>query len=372
MLLSIGVLCILTVAAGSPIRIESSDAGRVVTVIADLDPSFPPPLSSKLTSRQGEGVLTFRLIGNDGGLGAPIIGDYRQIGSQLRFQPRYRLVPECAYRATLYSVRPIVNLDYHVPKLSRSEAAVVENVFPSAGVLPANHLKFYIHFSQPMRETRVIFDRIHLLNEDGSEIPDPWRRTELWTEDLRRLTLWIHPGRVKTGVNLREELGPVLEPNRRYTLVIDAAMQDASGKPLGRRFVKQFETKAADRDRPLPDRWQLIPPTVSTRQAVRLAFNEPLDRALSERFIRIESSQGEQLAGRVVVGKDEAEWSFIPESAWLERDYQVVVNPLLEDLAGNTPERVFDTDLNAPPAPAPVLILPFQARLALESEEERP
>lgn len=93
---------------------------------------------------------------------------------------------------------------------------------------------------------------------------------------------------------------------------------------------------------------------------------------MSERFIRIESSQGEQLAGRVVVGKDEAEWSFIPESAWLERDYQVVVNPLLEDLAGNTPERVFDTDLNAPPAPAPVLILPFQARLALESEEERP
>jgi len=38
--------------------------------------------------------------------------------------------------------------------------------------------------------------------------------------DAKRLSLWIHPGRIKNGVNLREELGPVLEPNRKYTLVL--------------------------------------------------------------------------------------------------------------------------------------------------------
>jgi hypothetical protein len=50
---------------------------------------------------------------------------------------------------------------------------------------------------------------------DGKDIPDPWRRTELWNEDATRLTLWIHPGRVKEGVNLREEFGAVLDPERK-------------------------------------------------------------------------------------------------------------------------------------------------------------
>lgn len=363
--LAIGILGVLTLAADSPIRIETSDAGRVVIVSVDLEPSqLTEPSLSEVTARQGEAILTLRLIGSDGELGAPIFGDYRRVASQLHFQPRYRLVPEYAYRATFHGGGRVVSLDYRVPKHRETEAARVERVFPSGAVLPANHLKFYIHFSQPMREGRAIFDHIHLLREDGSHVPDPWRRTELWTDDARRLTLWIHPGRVKTGVNLREELGPVLEPNHRYTLVLDSTLQDANGQSLGEHFEKKFETTAADRDRPQPAEWQLHRPPVATRQPLRVSFNESLDHALSQRFIKVESLQGKRIAGQIVVGVDEVDWSFIPDAFWRDEEYRLVVNPLLEDLAGNTPERVFDTDLNAAPATPPILVLPFQPRLA--------
>ena len=63
---------------------------------------------------------------------------------------------------------------------------------------------------------------LEILDEQGTLVEDPWRRTELWTADARRLSLWIHPGRIKNGVNLREELGPVLEPNKTYKLIIRA------------------------------------------------------------------------------------------------------------------------------------------------------
>ena len=56
----------------------------------------------------------------------------------------------------------------------------------------------------------------------GIPVEEPFRETELWSDDGKRLTLWLHPGRQKTGVNLNMDLGPVLEPRRRYALEIAA------------------------------------------------------------------------------------------------------------------------------------------------------
>lgn len=358
---AIGILSLLSVVADSPIKIKSSDEGRVVTVSLKLEESqVTLPTSGEITARQGEAVLTLRLVDDDGELGEPIFGEYQLIGSRLQFKPRYRLVSEYEYRATYRKADgSTASLDYRVPRLRATEPAVVEQVYPSARVLPENHLKFYIHFSKPMREGRAIFDRIHLESEDGTRVEDPWRRTELWTEDARRLTLWIHPGRVKTGVNLREDLGPVLEPNRRYTLVIDADAQDADGQPLGRSFTKEFETTVADRQRPQPDQWELAAPAIATQQPLEIRFHESLDHALSQRLLAVQDEHGRPVAGRIELGDQEQSWSFLPAVPWREQDYLVVVDPLLEDLAGNTPERVFDTDLTATPALPLVLVLSF-------------
>ncbi|MBC8353710.1 MAG: hypothetical protein H8E66_17060 [Planctomycetes bacterium] len=363
---AIGILSLWAVANDPLLHIESQGDGRIITVVADLrEAELPARSESKNTAKHGESILTLRLVDDDGTLGAPIFGEYRRVGEQLHFTPRYRLIPEYEYRATFHATDDRrVSLTHLVPKRPPSKPASVTQIFPSSTVLPANHLKFYIHFSKPMREGRAIFDRIHLLDKDGDEVPDPWRRTELWTEDARRLTLWIHPGRVKTGVNLREELGPVLEPQRRYTLMIDSSLQDADGQRLGKIFKKPFATTVADRERPEPDQWQLLLPEIGTRQQLGVRFEESLDHALSRRFLEVQDSRGGIISGRIDLGESETGWSFTPNVAWSDEDYRLLVDPLLEDLAGNTPERVFDTDLTAAAQTPPVLTLPFRPRHA--------
>ena len=62
----------------------------------------------------------------------------------------------------------------------------------------------------------VFLEFCKLRASHGREDDDgPFRETELWSEDGRRLTLWLHPGRQKTGVNLNTEIGPVLDPGTR-------------------------------------------------------------------------------------------------------------------------------------------------------------
>src|SRR3989442_14659761 len=106
-----------------------------------------------------------------------------------------------------------------------------------------------------MRESKAIFDKIGLLDDKGKTVVEPWRRTELWSADSRRLTLWIHPGRIKRGVGPREQEGPVLEPGRKYVLLIGADVADTDGRRIGRAFRKAFRAGAEDRERPLPERW---------------------------------------------------------------------------------------------------------------------
>jgi hypothetical protein len=212
-----------------------------------------------------------------------------------------------------------------------------------------------------MREGEAIFDRIQILDEHGAVVEDPWRRTELWTADAKRLSLWIHPGRIKNGVSLREEFGPVLEPNKTYKLIIRAEVEDADGQPLGKDVVKKFRTGPVDDRRPLPQDWKLTPPRAGTREPLRLDFGEPLDYALARRCIDMRLA-GKELPGRITVGDKETSWQFEPRDAWQKADYSVRIDELLEDLAGNTPVRVFDTDLNKPKGPAAKLTLPFTPR----------
>jgi hypothetical protein len=357
-------VCAVLGAEAPSLRIETSDGGLRVTIVAELTEEAISSLpEGRMKSKVGQQVLSLRLIGDDGDVGPPILGQYRRERSKLSLTPRYQLVPGYRYRATLVvSASRTIARDYRAPPLPATEPAVVERVYPSGATLPANHLKFYVYFSKPMREGRAIFERIHLLDEQDQRVADPWRRTELWTSDARRLTLWIHPGRVKTGVNLREELGPVLKPDRRYKLLVERNVQDASGQPLAKDFEKRFSTAAADRTRPLPAKWNIIAPTAGTRQSLRLQLGEPLDHALLKRVIEVRNSKGREVSGQVTVGAEETSWSFTPDAPWARSKYRLSIDPILEDLGGNTPLRVFDTDLQDEELGAPQLRLSFHPR----------
>jgi hypothetical protein len=235
-------------------------------------------------------------------------------------------------------------------------------IHPAAEVLPANHLKFYLLFPEPMREG-VFLTHCRLLDARGREVSDPFRETELWSADGRRLTLWLHPGRQKTGVNLNVEFGPVLVEGGQYTLRISGQWPTARGTPLGNDSVKTFAASAADRTQPALDRWRLLLPRARFRDPLLVQFDEPLDWALLHSKVRVERSDGTRVGGAIQIGRGERTWAFTPDEPWRAGDYQLTAEGVLEDLAGNSLLRPFEVDLSRalrPATPKPALFqIPF-------------
>jgi hypothetical protein len=234
-------------------------------------------------------------------------------------------------------------------------------IYPSGDELPANHLKFYIHFTEPMREG-VFLEHCRLLDERDKPVLEPFRETELWSSDHRRLTLWLHPGRQKTGVNLNDDFGPVLVPGRRYTLVISGSWPSAAGVPLSGEVKKTFRTGPRATAQLDPSLWEITTPDAATRQPLEVRFPVPLDHALLTRCLRILDAKGTPLAGAVEVTDAEKTWRFTPRESWSAVVHRLAVEAILEDLAGNSLARPFEVDLEAPPPRQvpPVVTIPFR------------
>jgi hypothetical protein len=162
----------------------------------------------------------------------------------------------------------------------------------------------------------------------------------------------IHPGRVKLGVNLREDLGPVLEAGRTYRLVIGRDVQDADGRPMAKAFTKSFRTTPAIRDRVDLAAARVVVPSAGTREPLRLIFPRALDRFLLERDVSLLDASGRPVSGRVEISDEERGWQFHPTAAWTAGQYRLRVAAALEDVAGNTPEKPFEVDLTAAALPA--------------------
>jgi hypothetical protein len=289
----------------------------------------------------------------------PLFGRLRFAEGVLAFEPRYPFLPGVAYRAVvrreLISDEGAANsagktYEFKIPETVREPSTVVSQVYPTADLLPENQLKLYLHFSAPMSRGRV-YRHIHLLRADGSEVDLPFLELdeELWDSSGRRLTVLFDPGRIKRGLKPREEVGPVLEEGKTYTLVIDAAWEDANGQPLLRPFRKTFKSAAPDDVQPDHKQWKLTPPRSGTRQPLVVRFNEPLDHAMLERVLSVRpiagDKPGEFLEGTVEVDEGETRWRFTPAAAWKPGRHAIAVSAALEDRAGNSIRRPFEVDL---------------------------
>ena len=308
----------------------------------------------------GKKVLRLSIKTDDGSAAPAIFARYKLQDGRLVLAPRYPLVRGVTYETTgIVDKDEIVRRVFRLPTTAPGNPPRVTAVYPSGDKLPANCLKFYLHFSQPMREGREIFEQVTLQDAKGNVVLDPWRRVELWNDDATRLTLWIHPGRVKQGLKLRKELGPVLKPNQEYRLVVSPDVRDAHNLHLVSQFVKRFRTVKEDHRRPLPSKWRVSRPHAGTQQPLTIRFGEPLDRALLDRFVTVHGPRG-RLEGSLTVTENESRWHFAPQETWIDADYHIHINGQLEDAAGNTPLRVFDTDLLSKQGGAPTLRLSFR------------
>lgn len=340
--------------AGSPARIRVT-----AKLSADLLKRIPEgPVRADLAEK----VLRLQLRCPDGTLGAPVFSTYRRNKNDLVLVPRFNLVPGEKYVITLlHKSRPVAQRSHRVPVSYQGPPPVVKGVFPTSDKLPANQLKFYLHFSRPMREGRDIFNHIRLLDANGKEVAHPWRRQELWNAEATRLTLWIHPGRVKMGVKLREQEGPVLLPGHQYSLELGGKLKGADGQSL-LPYRKTFSTVGNDQSRPLPANWKLSAVTPSSRDVLRIYFGETVDAELALRCLRVQEVQGRLVQGDSSLEDHESVWCFRPAKAWSKRRYRLLVDDELEDLGGNTPVRLFDTDLKERRLEPAVLELYFQPR----------
>ena len=280
---------------------------------------------------------------------APLAGTYVIVGTQLRFRPSLPLLPGQTYTARLElparSGQPAVSLraEHRTPAPAMAAAPQLTAIYPSSDRLPANHLKFYLVFSEPM-ESGVFLNYCRLVDARGKPVEAPFRETELWSPDGRRLTLWFHPGRQKTGVNLNVEFGPVLVEGGDYRLVIDGRWPSARGVPLGGDVTKAFRAVSPLHEQLTTNSWQLQAPAAGTRDALRVAFPHPLDWATLHRQLRVMQA-ADAVAGIITVEPGEQAWRFVPERAWIAGPHVLRVGTAIEDQAGNSLARPFEVNL---------------------------
>jgi hypothetical protein len=308
---------------------------------------------------------------------AAILGDYRVTGDALWLVPAFPPEPGVRYRAVLRPAALAGRLGLDPPfedavaalaSLARAEpvradlglepspigaATRVEAAYPGADQVPENLLRFYLHFSAPMSRGDA-YRWIRLEDAGGNVIEHPFLELpeELWDRDGRRLTLLLDPGRIKLGLRPRQEEGPALEAGHRILLAIDRRWPDAGGRPLAAPWRRGFRVGPVDRDPIDPSRWRLSAPRAVGRDALRVAFDEPLDHALLHRLLWIEDAAGGAVAGAIDTADGERAWSFVPAAPWGVGTYALRVDRRLEDLAGNRVGRPFEVDLDRPrPSP---------------------
>jgi len=288
--------------------------------------------------------------------GPPMLGSYSIEAGALIFRPRFPLAAGVRYHA-VYRPRAGAATEawFDGPTPAAAPQTRVIQVYPSAAVWPANQLRFYIYFSAPMRRGGV-WSHLHLLDDTGRVVPLAFLEIdqELWDRSNQRLTVLFDPGRIKRGVAPDRDLGPPIAEGRRYTIAVDRELLDANGRPLATRFRKQFRGGAPVRSAIDPNDWRISPPPANSVQPVAIDCPRPLDYALLEHAftIRAASNPG-AVAGIGAINREETRWRFTPARKWTAGDYELTIDPALEDLAGNRITRPFEVDLNQPATAPP-------------------
>ncbi|HKD08979.1 MAG TPA: hypothetical protein VKB79_23955 [Bryobacteraceae bacterium] len=289
----------------------------------------------------------------------PVMGSYAVENGDLVFHPRFPIA-RVAYRAVFAppGIGPIAAI--FDPPPGPKPSTRVEQIYPTADVLPANALKLYICFSAPMSRGEA-WSHIHLLDSEGRQVKLAFLEIEqeLWDPDNRRLTVLFDPGRIKRGLVPALQDGLPIREGQTYTLVVDIGWHDGQGVPLAEGFRKTFRGGPVDRDLPEPRLWRIQPPLGGTTDPLVVDFPKPMDYALVQRMIHVPG-----VDGAVTISRNETEWRFTPATPWKPGSWTIVADNALEDVSGNRLNRAFDVDLKtASAAPSSKeLVIPFTVR----------
>ncbi len=303
-----------------------------------------------------------------------LAGQYKVAGDVVQFKPQFAFRPGMSYQAAFSPPQrsrqespALYTKNIIIPALPPAEPTRVTAIYPSAGVLPENQLRFYVHFSAPMAAGNA-YEHVTLYKANGEVVKRAFLEIgeELWDGTGTRITLLFDPGRVKKGLSPRLQFGPVLEAGQEYRLVIEKTWRDANNQPLTTNFEKKFTAGPAVETAVSVKEWKIDPPPAgSTTKPLTITFPRSLDRALLQRMITVTDSKGQEIDGEITLADDERRWAFLPAKPLPAGNYSLVIDTALEDSAGNNVARPFEIDIfdRVDKTPGPEFVkLPFVVR----------
>lgn len=264
------------------------------------------------------------------------------VGANLIVSPRFLLLP-----GTDYVVR--VNVEGFQDDLELSVPASDETVptlisfFPSQSVIPANTLRMYVQFSEPMARGQVR-DSITLRRSDGTQVENPFLTLgpELWDPSQTRVTLLLDPGQIKQGVGPNVMHGAPLASGSDYRLVVSGSMESARGAPLGQDAIITFRVGHSERRPITPETWHVLLPRAGSQTPVTVTFDRIMDMGAVRRLLTLQDPQGRAVTGQIQT--DGGSWNLTPTRTWEVGTYFLIVAPDLEDVSGNSVGASFDAE----------------------------
>lgn len=209
-------------------------------------------------------------------------------------------------------------------------------IVPSGPEIPENLLRFEIRFETPP-EKPVTVEQLELLDESGKELTHALLDLALPSADGRRVTVLLHPGRVKSGLMANVKFGRALHAGDRVTLRLTRGSVVVS---------RSWRVTGEDREPPSPTRWDIEPPDQGTREPLVVRLDAPVS-SCAEFLIAVRGPDGRRVDGRASLDAGETVWRFTPVEAWAPGPFELVVHPDLEDFAGNRPGASFEMPAGA-------------------------
>ena len=220
-------------------------------------------------------------------------------------------------------------------------APAVTAVHPATNDVPANFLRLYVDFSEPMGGDDV-FEHVRLLDGAGRPIADSLRELEFWSRNRTRLMVYVHPGRVKTGLAMGNEFGPVLEQGKRYTFEITPGMKSVRGRKVRDGFRWELTVGGPSTARLDLARWKIE----ARPDRVQIETDVWMDQSGLETWLEVQG-----VAGRWSV--DGRRVTFHPNGPMAPGSCTLVADARMEDVCGNSFQRSFETKSGSEPAEPP-------------------
>ncbi|WP_370090311.1 hypothetical protein [Ekhidna sp.] len=283
-----------------------------------------------------------------------VLGEYSIENNHLSFTPKFLPDPKINYLVTfsypqlaLLLSDPIEDQNvysdvasFEPPETTQPE---VISFTPDLEEVPANLLRFYVHFSSPMGLENP-YDFITIENENGQPLVDPFVIIPegLWNINHTRLTLLLHPGRVKQGVGPNVTQGDVLLAGNSYTLRISNAWKGASGEPLKQSFSQTIKASNPLRGAMNINSWALKAEMNNNIGVLTVVTDHPLDQPLAQRMLFLRNPGRQILPTQVKFNNPEQLQIFWRAEG--SSQLELLIDPRLEDVCGNTPHYAFDLE----------------------------